>query len=199
MWETRVWSLGWEDYLEKGMPTHSSILAWRIPWTKEPGRLQSIALQSWTQQNSLAQAHTSTRTLTTDGQQRLERWNDNILRKCCWLFIFTCIPVQSLSVPLGIICWWRCYWREDWLKGQEPPSATESQHLWACVSHPHRPTAVMRPRARRGAGCESVPCHAEHRGCWGARSGNWGPACASEPCVLGRLWAQLMTCPLLSS
>jgi len=38
--ETRVRSLGWEDPLEKGMATHSSILAWRIPWTEEPGRLQ---------------------------------------------------------------------------------------------------------------------------------------------------------------
>ena len=37
--------LGWEDPLEKGMATHSSILAWRIPWTGEPGRLQSMVLQ----------------------------------------------------------------------------------------------------------------------------------------------------------
>ena len=37
MQETRVQSLGWEDPLEKGMATHSSILAWRIPWTEEPG------------------------------------------------------------------------------------------------------------------------------------------------------------------
>ena len=40
--EIRVWSLGWEDPLVEGMATHSSILAWKIPWTKEPGRLQSI-------------------------------------------------------------------------------------------------------------------------------------------------------------
>ena len=39
MQETQVQSLGWEDPLEKGMPTHSSILAWRIPWTEELGRL----------------------------------------------------------------------------------------------------------------------------------------------------------------
>ena len=38
--ETRVQSLGWEDSLEKGMATHPSILAWRIPWTEEPGGLQ---------------------------------------------------------------------------------------------------------------------------------------------------------------
>ena len=37
--------LGWEDTLEKGMATHSSILAWRIPWTEEPGRLQAMGLQ----------------------------------------------------------------------------------------------------------------------------------------------------------
>ena len=36
-WETWVRSLGWEDPLEEGMATHSSILAWRIPWTEEPG------------------------------------------------------------------------------------------------------------------------------------------------------------------
>ena len=43
--ETRVLSLGWEDPLEKEMATHSSILAWRIPWTEEPGGLQSVGLQ----------------------------------------------------------------------------------------------------------------------------------------------------------
>jgi len=45
MQETPVQSLGWEDSLEKGMATHSSILAWRIPWTEEAGGLQSIDLQ----------------------------------------------------------------------------------------------------------------------------------------------------------
>ena len=45
MWETWVQSLGWEDPLEEGMATHSSILAWRIPWTEEPGGLQSMGLQ----------------------------------------------------------------------------------------------------------------------------------------------------------
>ena len=42
MQETWVQSLGWEDPLEEGMATHSSILAWRVPWTEEPGRLQSM-------------------------------------------------------------------------------------------------------------------------------------------------------------
>ena len=43
--ETPIQSLGWEDTLEKGMATHSSILTWKIPWTEEPGRLQSMGLQ----------------------------------------------------------------------------------------------------------------------------------------------------------
>ena len=42
MQETQVQSLSWEDLLEKGMATHSTILAWRVPWTEEPGRLHSM-------------------------------------------------------------------------------------------------------------------------------------------------------------
>ena len=45
MWETQVQPLGWEDLLEKEMATHSSILAWKIPWTGEPGGLQSMGSQ----------------------------------------------------------------------------------------------------------------------------------------------------------
>ena len=45
MQETRVQSLGWEDPLEEEMATHSIILAWGIPWTEEPGKLQSMGLQ----------------------------------------------------------------------------------------------------------------------------------------------------------
>ena len=48
MQKTWVLFLGWEDPLEEGMATHSSILAWRIPWTEEPGRLQSMRSQSQT-------------------------------------------------------------------------------------------------------------------------------------------------------
>ena len=45
MWETWVQSLGWEDSLEKGVATHVSILAWRIPRTEEPGGVQSMGSQ----------------------------------------------------------------------------------------------------------------------------------------------------------
>ena len=45
MWETRVRSLGWEDPLEKEMAIHYNTIAWKIPWTEEPGRLQSMGSQ----------------------------------------------------------------------------------------------------------------------------------------------------------
>ena len=50
MW---VWSPGWEDPLEEGMATHSSILAWRIPWTEEPGGVHGVA-KNQTQQKELS-------------------------------------------------------------------------------------------------------------------------------------------------
>ena len=60
MQETRVQSLGWDDPLEKGLATLSSILAWRIPWTEEPGGLQSMGSQrvGHTEQLSLSHTHT---------------------------------------------------------------------------------------------------------------------------------------------
>ena len=45
MWETWVRALGWEDPLEKEMAVHSNTIAWKIPWTEEPGRLQSMGSQ----------------------------------------------------------------------------------------------------------------------------------------------------------
>ena len=55
MQETLVPNLGQEDLLEEGMATHSSILAWRIPWTEEPDGLQSMGLQSRTRPSDYAQ------------------------------------------------------------------------------------------------------------------------------------------------
>ena len=57
--ETQVRPLGWEDPLEKEMTTHASIFAWRIPWTEEPGRLQSMGLQR-VRHNWVANAFTFT-------------------------------------------------------------------------------------------------------------------------------------------
>ena len=63
MWEIWVQSLGWEDPLEKGMATHSSILAWRIPRREEPGRIQSVGSQrvghDWATENYVEPKHQS--------------------------------------------------------------------------------------------------------------------------------------------
>ena len=58
MWEPQVWSLGQEDPLEEEMAIHSSILTWRIPWTEDPGGLQSVGLQKSQKQLS-DYAHTT--------------------------------------------------------------------------------------------------------------------------------------------
>ena len=60
--ETWVWSLDWKDSPEKGMATHSNILAWRIPWTEELGRLQSMGSQPVRHNWISMHAHTHTRT-----------------------------------------------------------------------------------------------------------------------------------------
>ena len=59
----QVQSLGWEDSLEEEMATHSSIFAWRIPWTEEPGRLQSTGLQE-SDTTECTHTHTHTHTHT---------------------------------------------------------------------------------------------------------------------------------------
>ena len=67
MW---VWSLGWEDSLEEGMATHSSIISWRTPWTEDPGGLQSIGSQkswTWLEQPS---THIHDQTLRRSGEEK---------------------------------------------------------------------------------------------------------------------------------
>ena len=66
MQETQVQSLGWEDALEKGIATHSSILAWRIPWTEEPGGLRSVGSQRVDMDMTKATEHTHIPVLKTD-------------------------------------------------------------------------------------------------------------------------------------
>ena len=95
MQETWVWSLGWEDDLEKGMTTHSNILAWRIPWTsEEPGRRQSMGSQrvrhDWT---------TNTHTLSAP-MHRLHTHASLTLRNLVWPLCSWTVPsLASVSQP----------------------------------------------------------------------------------------------------
>ena len=97
MQETWVRSLGWEDALEKGMTMHSSILAWRIPWTEEPGGLQSMGLHrvrhDWKTNTGLSHV--------------------TALEQCgYWLLVFLLVSVASV-VPLR--SWRRIKVQWDWV------------------------------------------------------------------------------------
>ena len=84
----RVPSLGQEDPLEEGMATHSRIVAWRIPWTEEPGRLHSMVSQSWTR---LKQLSMHSRQYSLDyivGQGKTKRYRINgVNRARCTLIL----------------------------------------------------------------------------------------------------------------
>ena len=99
MQETWVWSLGWEDPLEKEMATHSSILAWRIPWTEEPGGLQSTGWQriehDWAISLSLS-------FMTNDVEHLFTGWWAILL----WGNVCS-VSIQFLSVLF--VCFWLCW------------------------------------------------------------------------------------------
>ena len=118
MQETRVQSLGWEDPLEKTMATYSSILAWWVPWTEEPGRLQYMGLQrvrhDWvTNTHTFTCTHTHTHTHThrhrelrgiPDGSVSID-----LIFSIVFLvsFIFTSaliFVISFLPLNLGFIC-----------------------------------------------------------------------------------------------
>ena len=97
MQETWVWSLGWEDHLGEEMATYSGILAWRIPWTEEPGGLQSTGSQrvwhNWAT-NTHTHTHTHTHKIGWDRCQSLESQTESFvywIQSCdktriCWGF-----------------------------------------------------------------------------------------------------------------
>ena len=110
MQETWVWSLGWEDPLEKGMATHSSILAWRIPWTKEPGGLQSMGVtKSWTWLSEQYFLSTTLNNMETFIHKYLnlrqclltsahEHWGVGSLTKILSLTLFPLPPIFSITL-----------------------------------------------------------------------------------------------------
>ena len=87
MWETQVPFLGQEDPLEKGMATHSSILAWRIPRTEEPGRLQSMRSQrvryDWATNTVYKMFFSEKHSATTEKQNRVKREKTVIILRVC--------------------------------------------------------------------------------------------------------------------
>ena len=84
MWETWVWSLGWEDPLEEGKATHSRILAWRIPWTEETGGLQSMGHKDWIWLSEYAQCF-------------INNCKVNIKRTCLFNFMIVWNGIHSIK------------------------------------------------------------------------------------------------------
>ena len=108
MCKTGVWSLDKKDPLEKGMAIHSSILAWRVPWTEEPGGLQSM------------------------GSQRIRHdWTTNTFFLLTVVFITPLCPQTShIELKLHLQMWWQ----KDWIKEfKNPPSARLLPHIWWCL------------------------------------------------------------------
>ena len=89
MQETWIWSLGWDDTLKKGIATHSSILAWRIPWTEGPGRLQSMGLQR-------AGHHWAVITFTDSQEEARKCFSLQVLEEVCPVktWILDCKPSE---------------------------------------------------------------------------------------------------------
>ena len=104
MQETRVQSLGQEDPLEKEMATHSSILAWRIPWTEKPGGLQSVGL--WRVRHNWA-SNTNTQARKTKAfKGKLRSFTDiKYIKNISWLE-FCFIPSLISIIVAEEVCHW---------------------------------------------------------------------------------------------
>ena len=116
MRETWIWSLGWEDPLEKEMATHSSTLAWKIPWMEEPGRLQSMGSQrvrqDWATSFSLSLCYCSTKTVTDNTQMKKHgyaliklywHWNLKVIWFSC--DFFSPQPFKNIKITLSLWVW----------------------------------------------------------------------------------------------
>ena len=97
--ETRVRSLGWEDLLEKEMATHSSILAWRIPWTEEPGGLQSMGWQR------VGHNWATSLSLSCYTWRLLREWIRRVLiaRENIFFYFFNFVPICDDGCSLNLL------------------------------------------------------------------------------------------------
>ena len=114
MWETWVWSLGREDPLKKWMATDFSILAWRIPWTEEPGRLQSLGSQ-WVRHDYVTNTLTFQLVCVCAAYLTLQVLKDRYL-----------CPLQSCSPA---VTW--CVHAGRWLRGQ----VSAAKHFYFICCH----------------------------------------------------------------
>ena len=117
MQETRVWPLGWKDPLEKEMATHSNTLAWEIPWTEEPGGLQSQGCKS---QTLLRGWSTTTKE---------ERDSIGVPGNSCFTHesLKSYILTKCHTLTQCILAY---FWLGFWKKEKNPKTCSPREHLW---------------------------------------------------------------------
>ena len=172
-WETQVQSLGREDPVERGTATHSSILAWRIPWTKEPGRLQSMASQRGHDWATITQSSCSS--VVVHGVKGsaahnmyltvffVSKWGSltqGLLRvaRYAGCFYISCCIKQIWELP-----WWSRRPRVQSLAWEDPTCWSAAKLEGATATKPTGPRALApqeKPRlwAARTPRLESSPC-----------------------------------------
>ena len=102
--EMKVWPLGWEDPLEEEMATHSSILAWKIPWTEEPGGLQSTGWQELDMTNVMSACAAEARLCWNwDCYCRLRLWEQRVLLQNALFHPLSSTPELVRGASLGCI------------------------------------------------------------------------------------------------
>ena len=114
MQESQVWPLGQEDTLQKGMPTHSTILAQRIPWREEPGGLQSMGLQrvrhDWV---TKTQTHTGQYLKISDGKPQYN-WNIDYEFPSTWTVIIKLVKVLHCPLHQDLTLECQFFWSIKW-------------------------------------------------------------------------------------
>ena len=100
--EIQVWSLGQEDPLEKETPTHSSILGWEIPWTKEPGRLQSMGTQRVRHDWPHTQISLWRRACSVPGS-----WKNTVFHNLLTLGQLCTRPIVTVTLSFSLLGWTR--------------------------------------------------------------------------------------------
>ena len=109
MWETWVRSLGWEDPLEKGIATHTSVLAWRISWTEEPGRLQPMGSQRvghyWVTKHSIAHNYSFFLNPTTHRKQPETNNTKNVTTCITTTFARKSLQIFLTALRFNLYTW----------------------------------------------------------------------------------------------
>ena len=130
MQETQIWFLSWENPLEKRMATHSSILVWRIPWTEEPGGLQSIGLQrvghDWATDN-----HSLTQLVMGFPGGSMVKNRSAVEETRVWSLGWEDPPEKEMATHSSVLAW-----EIPWTEEEEPGGlqSTWSQKSWIWLS-----------------------------------------------------------------